>query len=322
LELENVELYEQFSEVLDSSLTEENVISRLKIFDSFGMSCEREIEFVASHLMDIDESSIFEMNNSLLSRLFGHSSLRLWSEDWLYEHIMEHILSDCESYSLLESVKYEYLSKSSIESFVDVISESFDILTPSIWTTLRSRFISGFVQSSPRAIEKHFLFRADSPFDGLISFLTQSHHGNVHDLGIVSVTASDVYSDRNPKNVVDLESSLHCHTPDAPNSWICYDLKDKRMNVSHYSLRSRSDHDNSHLMNWTLEGSMDGKNWRELDRRDNCRELVGLNRSATFSVSTREFVQQIRLRQHGKDNSGYGALTVGAFELFGAVRNI
>jgi hypothetical protein len=112
LELENVELYERLSAVFDESLNEENVISRLKILDSIGGSCEREIEFVASHLMDINGSSIFELNTSLLSRLFSHSSLRLRSEDWLYEHIMEHILRDHESCSLLEFVGYEYLSKS------------------------------------------------------------------------------------------------------------------------------------------------------------------------------------------------------------------
>jgi hypothetical protein len=70
------------------------------------------------------------------------------------------------------------------------------------------------------------------------------------------------------------------------------------------------------------EGSIDGKNWIELDRRDNCHEIAGLNRSATFSISRREFVQQIRLRQHGKDSSGAANLTVSAIELFGDVVNI
>jgi hypothetical protein len=184
LELENTELYEQLSNFLDESLTEENVISRLKTFDSVDSSCERAIEFVASHLMDIDISSIFELNNSILSRIFGRSSLRLQSEDWCYETILEHI------------------SKSSIESFFDVISESFYILTPSIWENLRSRFVSGSSSSlSPRLLEQHFLFQEDSPFDGLISFLTQHHHGNVHDLDIISVTSSRVNSNRHAKHV-------------------------------------------------------------------------------------------------------------------------
>jgi hypothetical protein len=94
------------------------------------------------------------------------------------------------------------------------------------------------------------------------------------------------------------------------------------MNVSHYSLRSRPDSDSHHPINWILEGSIDGNNWIELDRRDNCREIAGQNRSATFSVSKREVVQQIRLRQHGKESSGYDHLTVSAIKLFGYLRNI
>jgi hypothetical protein len=107
-----------------------------------------------------------------------------------------------------------------------------------------------------------------------------------------------------------------------PNSWICYDLKYKQMNVSHYSLRSRPDYDGWHPTNWTLEGSIDGTNWIELDRRDNCRDIIGLNRSATFSVSRREFVQQIRIHQHGKNSKGDDSLAVSAFELFGDLRDI
>jgi hypothetical protein len=44
-----------------------------------------------------------------------------------------------------------------------------------------------------------------------------------------------------------------------------------------------------------------------------------LNRSATFSVSKQEFFQNIRLRQHGKNSSGYDYLAVSAIELFGDV---
>jgi hypothetical protein len=152
---------------------------------------------------------------------------------------LERISKDYESYSLLEFIGFEYLSKSSIESFFDLISESFYILTPSIWESLRSRFVSGSSSLlSPRLAEQHFLFQSDSPFDGYISFLTQQHHGNIHDLGIISVTSIGVNRDHNAKHVIDFESSLYCQTMSAPNSWICYDLKDKRMKVTHYSLRS------------------------------------------------------------------------------------
>jgi hypothetical protein len=115
LELENVELYERLSEFFEVNLTETNVISRFKRFDSIGCSWERGLEFIVSYLMDIDESSLFELNHSLLSRIFVHSSLRLRSEAWLYEQIVKQSSKDFESFSLLEFVQFEYLSQSSIE---------------------------------------------------------------------------------------------------------------------------------------------------------------------------------------------------------------
>jgi hypothetical protein len=243
----------------------------------------------------------------------------LRNEDWLCEQIIAATSRNCEYSILFEDVRYEYLSK----SFIDFLCESFDILTISIWNSLRSRLLSGPSSSPNRRIPgRVFTFREDSRFDGIISFLTQLHGGNVDDRSIVSVKSNSVYSDRIAKNVVDFESSLYAHTADETNSWIWYDFKDKRVKVSHYSLRSRSDNDSNHPMNLTVEGSKDGETWIEFDRRDECGDVVGLNRSGTFSTVRSEFVQHIRFRQHGKNSSGSNHLIVSGWELFGILHQI
>jgi hypothetical protein len=73
-------------------------------------------------------------------------------------------------------------------------------------------------------------------------------------------------------------------------------------------------------MNWVIEGSVDGTAWFELDQRNNCRDLVGLNRSQTFSASGSGFSHLIRLRQTEKSSSGCDYVALGAFELFGILR--
>jgi hypothetical protein len=98
------------------------------------------------------------------------------------------------------------------------------------------------------------------------------------------------------------------------------DFKEKQVNVHHYSLRSRNDSDCNHPMNWTLKGSVDGTEWLEIDRQNNSRDLVGLNRSQTFSGSGNAFFRLIRLRQTGKNSSDCDFLTVSAIELFGVLR--
>jgi hypothetical protein len=137
------------------------------------------------------------------------------------------------------------------------------------------------------------------------------------------LTASSGYQGSFPKSAIDLASGklAVAHTDHAPNSWICYDFKRLKVNVSHYALRSRSEDPSHHLQNWTIEGSLNGTNWIELDRRNECRELLGMNRSATFQTSRGEFVQLVRLRQHGVNSSNEHCLTLSAFELFGTVRS-
>jgi hypothetical protein len=53
-------------------------------------------------------------------------------------------LADCTYCSLLETIRYEYLSQSSTESFIDRISNSFEFVTPSVWAAFRFRLIGSF----------------------------------------------------------------------------------------------------------------------------------------------------------------------------------
>jgi hypothetical protein len=64
---------------------------------------------------------------------------------------------------------------------------------------------------------------------------------------------------------------------------------------------------------------VDGREWIELDRQDERGELSGVNKWSSFCSSVRARVRLIRLRLHGKNSSGHDHLTVGAFELFGAL---
>jgi hypothetical protein len=72
-----------------------------------------------------------------------------------------------------------------------------------------------------------------------------------------------------------------------------------------------------------LEGSKDGLLWVELDRRSNDTSLNNQGAIASFSItggSEQDFVQ-IRLRQTGKNSSGYDYLMLNAIEFFGVVKS-
>lgn len=137
VELDSIDLYEQLFLKDQNELRNETIINRLKELESLGCSSESEIEYAASHAIDLKES-IFELNVSTVSVILQHKSLKLENEDTLCEHIIK-ILKDpeySEYSSLLEFIRFEYLSKSSIESFIDFICDKFHFLTKSVWNSL------------------------------------------------------------------------------------------------------------------------------------------------------------------------------------------
>jgi hypothetical protein len=219
IELQNLELYQLFSCSNEYDLTAATIIDRLIDLESFDCVSDREIAVAASHFFELSISSISRLSVSILSRILSHESLQLTNEDSLYELISSSISNDSHYCVLLDYVGYEYLSKSSILSFFDLISNSFHFLTVSIWTRLRSRLVDGISEcTSPRIPERHFPFRDGSPFEGIISYLTKKCGGNVSDCEIVSVTSSSVHDNRGAKNVADLTGLSYTHTLNIVNS--------------------------------------------------------------------------------------------------------
>jgi E3 ubiquitin-protein ligase HECTD1 len=152
--------------------------------------------------------------------------------------------------------------------------------------------------------------------------LTNAHEGNLHEKGIVEVSASGTFwSDIPPKEVVDFKSSLQGFaTPNVANSWIQIDFRNYRLIPTHYSVRNRIDVDGNHLRNWVVEGSEDGTTWIELDRHENDCVLRGVGGAHTFSISHPSrfpMIRMIRLHQTGVNSNGNDWLVLKSIEFFG-----
>jgi hypothetical protein len=166
-------------------------------------------------------------------------------------------------------------------------------------------------------------FRSDCDVDGLIRFLGRISRGNPHDKGIISAigTAYDGQACYQARNVIELETdSIFC-SKNAADQWVGYDFKDMRVAVTHYFLRSNGEGvGGEHLRSWVIEGSDDGSEWRELDRRENVDFLNKTNGSYVFAIPSVVESRFIRLRSIGPNWAGNQYLSVRAFELFGGVR--
>jgi hypothetical protein len=165
--------------------------------------------------------------------------------------------------------------------------------------------------------DRPFLPAGKSPFDGIVSYLTSQHGGNVHDRGIVSISSA---SGSTPKNAADLtDTQSYFCSNNVSGQWLMYDFKNLRIKPTDYS--NRSDHSSQvngiHLKSWVMEGSSDGSAREEIDRREDNNDLNGSSFIKTFSISKSIECRFIRLRMIGPAHSGNNQLLLSALEIFG-----
>ena len=142
--------------------------------------------------------------------------------------------------------------------------------------------------------------------------------GNVHEKGIVEITASS-NSYNQCHQITNYGWNDYWHTRNDENSWVRFDFKTRRVYLKSYSLKSGGWGCN-HLLHWCIEGSEDGNKWTVIDNRDT-QDLNGNYIVKNYECHTDrtgdEFYRYIRLRQTGKDSGNYSYLILSEIEFFG-----
>jgi hypothetical protein len=178
---------------------------------------------------------------------------------------------------------------------------------------------------SLRAVE--FPLQEFKSLDGIISYLTRKHGGNVHDKGIVTITSKSVWSDEPGqalRNIADLTSDSGFMSKNEPGQWVCWDFHDMRVRLTHYAIKGYC------LKSWVIERSLDGETWTEIDRKTDNEDFLDFGcgwRPASFAVSNSAECRFIRLttqtsKRHNEEaylswNSDY--ILIWAFEVFGTL---
>jgi hypothetical protein len=174
--------------------------------------------------------------------------------------------------------------------------------------------------------------------DGIIAHLTRKCGGNVHDRHVVEVTSGSFEKETQgleddprcaAKNATDFEtdslffSAFRDKEEDIPhtrNNWICYDFKERRIVPTHYTIRTHhGGPGDDHLKSWLVETSVDGKTWREVDHKENNKQLNGTYFIGTFPVAGGGECRFIRLVNIGRNHYGDDSLMITAWEIFGSL---
>jgi hypothetical protein len=115
------------------------------------------------------------------------------------------------------------------------------------------------------------------------------------------------------ENVAEITSSRYFCSKNEPGQWVCWDFREMRVRLTHYTICSRS------LKSWILEASLDGASWTEADRQTGNLDFRFGTNTVSFAVSTPTECRFIRLTQTDKDYDGDDRLLLYTVEFFGAL---
>jgi hypothetical protein len=153
--------------------------------------------------------------------------------------------------------------------------------------------------------------------EGIISYLKKESGGAVHERGIVTMTSKTVTSEDpeyGPSNCRDLTGESEFESKDEAGQWICWDFHSRRVSVTDYTIWTGC------VKSWVVEGSVDGTNWKELDRRTDQKRLTPASFAISdVPVSGSSQYRFIRLTQIEKNRYGSDILGLNAVEFFGAL---
>ena len=185
-------------------------------------------------------------------------------------------------------------------------------------STQQQRKVSVSVQAS--AV---YLYNPSNPLEGIIADLTRKCGGNVHEKGVVEITASSQYManyNYQPQNAADLGTDSVFRSAKLENQWIRYDFKEQRVGLTSYSITSAK---LCRPKSWVLEVSNDGSegSWHVVDSHENCYDLNGIRVTCNFQISNplRGSFRFIRLRLTGPPFEGNLCLCLTALEVFGTL---
>ena len=326
-ELENGEMIVKFVETQEGSISSSNVVDRLVLKSSFNLGVEEEVEFVASHFFEIERESLHKLSFEQLRSVLSSSSLKLDSEDQLFDFIVSVVEEDESKFSLFNEVFFENLSVDRMKRFCEVSASLFSFFDSQLWSRLSHRLCLSVEASNKQeryTKEKKFEYKSGSEMKGIIHYLSEKCGGNVHDKGIVEVTGENVYSSDPSyayENVADLEVNSYFFSNTSGNASVCYNFKNMKIIPTGYAIRSfySGGVNDNNWKSWVIEVSNDGSNWTQIDSKTNNNDVNDKDVRKAFSVQSSPECTRIRIRQTGQSHAGNNYILFSGFEIFGTL---
>ena len=299
------------------------------------------LEFIGEHIEEM-KAEIQELQDEEIIFIFKNNKMKVEKEDIIWEIVKERIEKTYGTINqdskkkenkerkknksiLLGIIEAKYLKKEYFAEYIKSIEEEDIENEPKIFGKIREIIMKTIQTMHLDGKErKHIEHEEGKNFEGIIKYLENKYGENIHQQGIISITASSIFSWRPPERVIiyDQDTSNPWVSKNIVGSWLEINFKEEKVKINGYSLKSPQwgPHSDT-LQNWVIDGSKDGKNWIEIDKRENDNYLNGPGYEHYYPISkTIDEFQYIRIRNTGQCHCGCSAyLALINFEVYGDI---
>lgn len=320
--------------IQSDSLSNDNVIELLHHHEHFphlyGNQIEREIEYLSSHFYELCDRFFDELKTlsiSTIEKVVSDAHLKLLNEDQLLKFAndlyQDSTNQNRREYSILyEHVLFDNIGQENINEFVDHFIK--DDMNEEIWRRLSTRLkrtVTNRKTNHPERYKeweelKSFLPKGDKNFDGIIKFLVDESKNEISKK--IDLTTSS--NQEHCNFIIEYNTDYGFGTQNEPNSWICFDFKDKRIIPTHYQIKS-SNAPPSYRQpkSWIIEGLNDNCEWENISSVKDCSDLNGDCFTHIFPVTSpnQKKYSCIRMTQIGENWGNSYHLYINCFELYG-----
>lgn len=303
LELGNEELLS----FVDNKLTLNNVTEIVKIKYNVSLNIEREIEFIASHFHEFNQSKLSNLNLSIIDNILGSKSLSINNEHDILMFICDLVSTHGEEYRvLLGHLHIEYLEVNDIEIVVELIDDSN---IGSLLSSVCKRLLCPIVYTPTNDEQKVKLVDISAPinknkFKGIFSHLWRIAEGNPVQRKVINIEGESYSSNYQASDIIDQGKRNKINwdmlVTNAPTDYLVFDFKSKRISLTGYSIKSDEcvGIGQSIVLALNVEGSNDKKSWTLIDKRTSKEFNASLEKQ--FSCKRSQLFRYIRIMMIGE----------------------
>jgi hypothetical protein len=315
-ELSNKELYSRIGEHFDGDLSVGKALDRIRNPQFVQMPSDHLIDVLSSHFSEIDSADLDKIPFSTLTDILSQDSLRIVSEDALYDYISSRVPENPDYFALLRFVRFEYLSCVSISHFASFGRDNLRLVDESIWNQFCQRLVHGNPfpsRDTPNRIREINVPLIESdPVNGIIAhFAERDNREKWLRLGPCMKTSWTPQAWEQG-----LVSKADFFSDDRPNACITWDWTTTRIRPTHYTIATAGIRLPKSRV---IETSMDGSNWTELDRQTDYESWKENGWVQSFPISNPVECRKIQLTQTGKNHDGSDEFLISNFDLFSAI---